>query len=162
MWTNFSIHLDTLFIMKNSCTCYQGTYKWFMGPSWSWSCSSWIYRYLCNQCLSPWKLWVQTVHGEVYLIQWFSLGILVSSTNITEILLKVALNTKTLTSWLIWNLRICCRIIFETSNICCLRVMPLYYVKNDILWLLGIYSSCTDIFDLEGRRDRDHMVVNLI
>jgi len=28
------------------------------GPSWSWSHSSWIYNYLCNQCLSPLKLWV--------------------------------------------------------------------------------------------------------
>ena len=56
------------------------------GPSWSWSYGSWIYNYLCNQCLSPLKLW----------------GTLVSSTNktdrrdITEILLKVALNTTTL------------------------------------------------------------------
>jgi len=23
------------------------------GPSWSWSFGSWIYKYLCNQCLSP-------------------------------------------------------------------------------------------------------------
>ena len=23
------------------------------GPSWSWSYGSWIYNYLCNQCLSP-------------------------------------------------------------------------------------------------------------
>ena len=25
-------------------------------PSWSWSCGSWIYKYLCNQCLSPLKV----------------------------------------------------------------------------------------------------------
>jgi len=24
-----------------------------MGPLWSWSYGSWIYNYLCNQCLSP-------------------------------------------------------------------------------------------------------------
>jgi len=24
----------------------------------SWSYGSWIYNYLCNQCLSPLKLWV--------------------------------------------------------------------------------------------------------
>jgi hypothetical protein len=29
--------------------------KW--GPSWSFG--SWIYNYMCNQCLSPLKLWVQ-------------------------------------------------------------------------------------------------------
>jgi hypothetical protein len=25
----------------------------------TWSHGSWIYKYLCNQCLSPIKLWVQ-------------------------------------------------------------------------------------------------------
>jgi hypothetical protein len=86
--------------------------------SWSWSYGSWIYKYLCNQCLSPLTLWVQNpVQGEVYSIQhyvikfvsnlaagqWFSPGMPVSSTNktdrhnIAEILLKVALNTLTLT-----------------------------------------------------------------
>jgi hypothetical protein len=29
-------------------------------PSWSWSYGSLIYNYLCNQCLSPLKLWVRT------------------------------------------------------------------------------------------------------
>jgi hypothetical protein len=29
-------------------------------PSWLWSYGSWIYNHLCNQCLSPLKLWVQT------------------------------------------------------------------------------------------------------
>ena len=83
------------------------------GPSWSWSYGNWIDNYLCNQCLSPLKLWVRTQHmGDVldttlcdkvcqWLAtgRWFSTGTLVSSTNktdrhvITEILLKVALNT---------------------------------------------------------------------
>jgi len=27
------------------------------GSSWPWSYGSWIYNYLCNQCLSPLKLW---------------------------------------------------------------------------------------------------------
>ena len=30
------------------------------GPLWSWSYRSWIYTYLCNQCLSPLKMWVRT------------------------------------------------------------------------------------------------------
>ena len=95
-----------------------------MWPLWSWSYGSWIYNYLCNQCLSSLKLCGRTpfmaryirvitklpnsVHGKVYsiqLYQWqaigrlFSLGTPVSSTNttdrndITEMLLKVALNT---------------------------------------------------------------------
>jgi hypothetical protein len=29
-------------------------------PSWAWSYGSWIYNYMCNQCLSPLKLWVRT------------------------------------------------------------------------------------------------------
>ena len=63
-------------------------------PSWSWSYGSWIYNYLCNQYLSPLMLWVRLATGW-----WFSPGTPVSSTNktdhhdITEILLKVALNT---------------------------------------------------------------------
>ena len=28
----------------------------FREPSWTWSYGSWIYNYLCNQCLSPLKL----------------------------------------------------------------------------------------------------------
>jgi hypothetical protein len=30
-----------------------------MGTLWLWSYGSWIYNYLCNQCLSPLKLWVR-------------------------------------------------------------------------------------------------------
>ena len=73
---------------------------------------SWIYNYLCNQCLSPLTLWVRIPLRRGVPVQntlcdkvcqwlaagmWFSPGTLVSSTNktgrhnITEILLKVAL-----------------------------------------------------------------------
>ena len=79
------------------------------GPSSTWSYGSWIYNYLCNQCLSPlmWvpisirvrctKLW-DKVCQWLATGRWFSPGPPVSSTNktdchdITEILLKVALN----------------------------------------------------------------------
>ena len=53
------------------------------GLSWSWSYGSWIYDYLCNQCLSSLKLWVQTrswqgvlditLCDEVY--QWLAAGL---------------------------------------------------------------------------------------
>jgi hypothetical protein len=76
-----------------------------------WSYGSWIYNYICNWCLSPLVLWVRisiramctTLFDNV--CQWFATGRCfspgppVSSTNktdrydITEILLKVALNT---------------------------------------------------------------------
>jgi hypothetical protein len=83
------------------------------GPSWSYG--SLIYNCLCNQCLSPLILWVRIPlwRGVLNTIlcdkvcelpatgRWFSLGTPVSSTNktdrhnITEILLRVALNTIT-------------------------------------------------------------------
>ena len=80
------------------------------GQSLPWSYGNWIYNYLCNQCPSPLMLWVRisirarstTLCDKIcqYLAtgQWFSPGPPVSSTNktdhhdITEILLKVALN----------------------------------------------------------------------
>ena len=53
-----------------------------VGLSWSWSYASWIYNYLCNQCLSPLKLWVKfqswwgvldtTLHDKVF--QWLAAG----------------------------------------------------------------------------------------
>jgi len=36
-------------------------FKCLKGPSWLWSYGSWIYNYLCNQYLSPLKLWVQNL-----------------------------------------------------------------------------------------------------
>jgi len=83
----------------------------YMGTSWPWSYSSWIYNYLCNQCLSPLMLWVwiairarcTTLCNKVCqwlaTVRWYSPGPPVSSINkidrhdISEILLKVALNT---------------------------------------------------------------------
>ena len=79
----------------------------------SWSYGSWIYNYLCNQCLSPLTLWVRTPLRRDILNttlcnqvcqwfatgRWFSPGTLVSPTNksehleISQILLKVALST---------------------------------------------------------------------
>ena len=44
-----------------------------LGPSWSWSYGSWIYNYLCNQCLTPLTLWVRTpfmVRCTRYNIMW--------------------------------------------------------------------------------------------
>jgi hypothetical protein len=76
------------------------------------SYGSWIYYYLCNQCLSPLTLWVRTPFRRAELNttlcdkvchrlatgRWFSPGTVVSSTNKidsqnkTEILLKVVLS----------------------------------------------------------------------
>ena len=81
------------------------------GPSWSWSFGIWIYNYPCNLCLSPLMLWVRILLRERCttlcdkVCQWlaagrcFFPGTSISSNDnadrndITEILLKVALNT---------------------------------------------------------------------
>ena len=92
------------------------------GPSWSWSYGNWIYNYLCNQCLSPLKFESRVLQGVLdttlcdkvcrwlEVDRWFSTGTPISSANktdrhdITEILLKVALNTITLTQkYCNWN-----------------------------------------------------------
>jgi hypothetical protein len=44
----------------------------------TWSHGSWIYKYLCNQCLSPIKLWVQIplmARCTRYNIMWSSLSV---------------------------------------------------------------------------------------
>jgi len=44
------------FFKQGSVSNYKTTYN----QTWSWSYGSWIYNYLCNQCLSLLKLWVRT------------------------------------------------------------------------------------------------------
>ena len=116
-WSNKK--LDTCTITTGCiyhCTittgCIYHFLQWNLGLSWPWSYGSWIYNYyLCNQCLSPLMLQVRiSIRARCTTLcdkvcqwlatgRWFSLGPLVSSTNktdrhdITEILLKVALNT---------------------------------------------------------------------
>jgi hypothetical protein len=109
------MHVFFRFFSFSNCLCYQvhqciclSTHR---GPSWPWSNNSWIYNYLCNQWLSPLMLWVRfSIRARCTILcdkvfQWlatsrlFSPGPPVSSTNktdvhdITEILLKLALNT---------------------------------------------------------------------
>ena len=68
-------YLNTL--LGNKCTmflCHSSAW----GPTWSWSYGSWIYNYLCNQRLSPLKLWVRTPHMARctwYNIMWKSLSV---------------------------------------------------------------------------------------
>jgi hypothetical protein len=37
------------------CLCMHGSWV----SSWSWTYGSWIYNFMCNQCLSPLRLWVR-------------------------------------------------------------------------------------------------------
>ena len=64
-------------------TVFSGNYHWYFPAnpdceSWPWSNGSWIYNYLCNQCLSPLKLWVRTpfmARCTGYNIMWLSLSV---------------------------------------------------------------------------------------
>ena len=56
--TKQSTLASILFLIKHS-VCFHGS-------SWSWSYDSWIYNFLCNQCLSPLMLWVR----KGYNIMW--------------------------------------------------------------------------------------------
>jgi len=112
-----------ILICHRYCGIHVNTwYHRYKVPSWSWSYGIWIYNCLCNQCLSPLILWVwisirvrcTTLFDKVcqWLVagRWFSLSPPVASTNktdhhdITEILLKVALNTITHTVYSIMHM----------------------------------------------------------
>ena len=115
VWSRFIL---VKFRVKFSPLLQVKLYK-FVLDKWgrSWLYGSWIYNYLCNQCLSPLTLWVwiSLMWGVLHTTlcdkvcqwlptgRWFSSGTPVSSTNkndchdITEILLKVALNIIPLT-----------------------------------------------------------------
>ena len=109
--------MPTIFQLYQGSLWWEQVYKQLIiqkGLSWSWSYGSWIYNYLSNQCLSPLMLWGRiSIRARCTTLcdkvcqwlatgPWFLLGTPVSFTNktdrhdITEILLKVALNTITL------------------------------------------------------------------
>ena len=126
----------------------------FKGPSWSYG--SWIYNYLCNQCLSSLKLWVgiplrrcvldTTLCDKVcqWLAagRWYSAGTLVSSTyktychDITEILLKVALSAIILTPWKWHPLHVCVqsKSMHKLFELCatCIENAPLLARKRQL------------------------------
>jgi hypothetical protein len=111
------------------CVVFEQQHPWSVGwASWSWSHGSWIYNYLCNQCLSPLMLWVRilirvrcttlcdNVCQWLTTGRWFSPDPPVSSTNktdchdIAEILLNVALNIiKQTNPWSVFIKRVCDR-----------------------------------------------------
>ena len=115
-------------------------------PSWPWSYDSWIYNYLCNQCLSPLMLWVRIPFRRGVLdttlcdkvCQWLATGRWfspVSSTNktdrhdITEILLKVALST-----------------IKQSTKMWICLMTRAYSYANTVIW--GSNSTLTTLFDI--------------
>ena len=115
-WQRYYI-TGLLYILHAEPVLCDAILKYKAGLSSQWSYCGWIYNYLCNQCLLPLTLWIRIslrggvlnttlCHKVCQLIaagQLFSSGTTVSSTNktnhhnIAEILLKVTLNTITLT-----------------------------------------------------------------
>jgi hypothetical protein len=130
-----------------------------VGLSWPWSYGSWIYNYLCNQCLSSLMLWVRisirarctTLCDNVY--QWiatgrgFSPGTLVSSTNktdhhdITEILLKVALNTIKQTVLFCLHMKSFSERLFPYGSYCwrCIKCVTLMHLPNTVQCTCVVY-----------------------
>jgi hypothetical protein len=49
----FSFCTCTTWVQEVSTKCHTNIPCLWLGPSWSCSYGSWIYSYLCNQCLSP-------------------------------------------------------------------------------------------------------------
>jgi hypothetical protein len=132
-----------------------------------------IYSYFCNQCLSPLALWVwipfrwgvldttlsDKVSQWLSADRWFSTGTPISSINktdcldIIEILLKVVLNTITLTS-LCQYMHLIYSLLHKThlyASICTsytlyyikptsiqVRVYPLYTLYN-LIWVEFVY-----------------------
>ena len=112
-WSPVSQNIKSYCMYTNVFTLIFNFHIFWEVPSWSWSHNSWMYNYLCSQCLSPLTLcvWLLFRQGVLYATLcdkvcqwpatglWFSLGAPVPSTNktdrhdITEILLKVVLNT---------------------------------------------------------------------
>jgi len=111
------------FIMRHLAIVFLSDFQFSEGPSWPWSHDIWIYNYICNQCLLPLMLWVRiSIRARCTTLcdkachwlatgRWISPGPPVSSTNktdchdITEILLKVVLNTIKQTTTININIR---------------------------------------------------------
>ena len=67
------VYLIFTIVFKLNELSYNNTYNLSLfiflqsGPSWSWLYCSWIYNYLCNECLSPLMLWVEIPRRQVVL-----------------------------------------------------------------------------------------------
>ena len=68
------LYLIKVFLMSCSSPSQSVVFSFFnKGLLWLWSYGSWIYNYLCNQCLLPLKLWVRIpfiVRCTRYNIMW--------------------------------------------------------------------------------------------
>ena len=92
-----------MFVNKMSSIVH--VFKLIPGASLTCSYGSWIYNYLCNQCISPLMLWVRistrarctvlcdNVCQWLVTVRWFSSTNKTDRHDITEILLKEALST---------------------------------------------------------------------
>jgi hypothetical protein len=117
------------------------------------SYGSWIYNYLCSQCLSPLMLWVRiSIKTRCTILcdklcqwlvtgQWFSPGPSISSTNkidhhdITEILWIVVLNTikQTIALQVQWNIYVWI-LLLNTLRLNFKRLSINYFLFLFVVW----------------------------
>jgi hypothetical protein len=114
----------------------------WLGPLWLWSYGSWIYNYLCSQCLSLLMLWVQipprwgvldtTLCAEI--CQWFSPSTTVSTTNKTD--LHDIIN---------WNI-VESGVKYHKPTKPTIPVLP-YYTGKELSWIYGyMWSKESHVF----------------
>ena len=160
----------------NKCLKILYFYMSFMLVLYTHGDEGWIYNYACNQCLSPLMLWVRissmarcTTLGDK-VCQWLATGRCfspdppASSTNktdrhdITEILLKVALNTITTTNHI--SSLFTCRLLFGRSICLVFSLWILPYTnlkkkKKKKLSFIHTLTHRTKIFF--KKRDNKHL-----
>jgi hypothetical protein len=125
--------------------CFINFIRYFLsvtGPSWSWSYGSWIYNYPSNQCLSPlklefeprsWRCVIDTTLCDT-VCQLLAVVFCLYSTNktdsndITDILLKMALNTINETKQIL-----ACHNIIDITKISQLYYYLGYTIRNIML-----------------------------
>jgi hypothetical protein len=129
--------------------------------SWLWSYCSWIYNYICNQCLSPLKLWVRilirerctTLYDKV--CQWLATGLWfspsppVSSINKTDHhdVTEILEDKKE-------NIMLYINVYMYTNHLIILWI-HYYSWDTNYRWFCGWYQTQ----EIKNTSGRDHMVV---
>ena len=110
-------------------TSFFGSLLKFLGPSWPWSYGSWIYKYLCHQCLPPLMLWVRISIRERCTTLCDSLSVTGLDINVCLIPVKTDVGQVDLvprlsdsakmtpTFWRLFSMtKMCCFVIFTDIN----------------------------------------------
>jgi len=119
-----TVEVNTIVVINNNnCT---------LGPSWSYIYGSRIYNYLCNQCLSPLKLWV-----------WIPLMTRCSRYNFSDSLsVTCTRNRDNVSEWSDMSTR---WLLFQWANTVKIQLSVFFWNKPDIIIIsLNVTCSCHD------------------